>query len=182
MISSYEEPDGETLSAQVLRVFDGDGFLAGIPHPERRTAVEVSVRCGFIDSPEMEQPGGKEAKAFLSSLIADRWVELAILIKMDTRSVLDRHGRVICVPYLIEPEGEFAGRLRNIELEMVLNGWAWVLERYEPGEQYLDALSYARQHRRGVWAFDNNVHPGEFKRRKYAHRRPMPRRQGDLFD
>jgi hypothetical protein len=48
----------------------------------------------------MEQPGGKEARAFLSSLISNRWVELAILLKSDTGGIVDRHGRIVCVPYL----------------------------------------------------------------------------------
>jgi hypothetical protein len=29
---------------------------------------------------------------------------------------------------------------RNIELEMALNGWAWVQERYEPDERYFRSV------------------------------------------
>jgi micrococcal nuclease len=39
---------------------------------------------------------------------------------------------------------------RNIELEMVLNGWAWVLERYGPDDRYFQALELARLNKRGI--------------------------------
>ncbi|WP_369027322.1 topoisomerase DNA-binding C4 zinc finger domain-containing protein [Qipengyuania sp. RANM35] len=150
----------------------------------------------------MEQPGGQEAKDFLSSLIGDRWLELVILTKMDTGQIVDRHGRIVCVPYLadersrldIEDQQSVGAKIRslcsspivtrNIELEMVLNGWAWVLERYGPEDSYFDALEDARRYRRGIWAYDNNVHPWEFKKAKYRelrsrHRSAHPK---GLFD
>lgn len=185
MLIAPEEPGADTVSASVLKVFDGDGFLARIWNPLRNSHHDVAFRFGFTDAPEMEQPGGKEAKAFLTSLIGDRRVDLAILTKMDTGGVTDRHGRVVCVPYL-RPEfslvaaiaslatgrASHEGVARNVELEMVLNGWAWVLDRYGPDERYFDALEDAQRHRRGIWAFDNNVHPWDFKQRKYRTRQP----------
>ncbi|MFK0689523.1 topoisomerase DNA-binding C4 zinc finger domain-containing protein [Mesorhizobium sp. IMUNJ 23033] len=61
---------------------------------------------------------------------------------------------------------------RNIELEMVLNGWAWVLERYGPGERYLEALDDAQRHKRGIWgATETNIPPWEFKRQQYSEMR-----------
>ena len=56
---------------------------------------------------------------------------------------------------------------RNIEIEMLLNGWAWVLERYGPDEIYLEALEIAQRNKRGIWAYDDNVHPWTFKGQKY---------------
>jgi len=183
MLIAPEEPGCDTIRASVLKVFDGDGFLARIWNPLRNAHQDVAVRFGFIDAPELEQPGGTEAKAFLTSLIGDRSVDLAILTKMDTGGITDRHGRIVCVPYL---PAEFSvasaiaslafGRAshelvtRNVELEMVLNGWAWVLDRYEPDDRYFGALEDARLNRRGIWAFDSNVSPWEFKREKYSKR------------
>lgn len=65
-----EMPDCETLKVPVLRVFDKDGFLTRIHGPRRGVEVEFTVRIEFIDAPEMEQPGGPEAKAFLERSIA----------------------------------------------------------------------------------------------------------------
>jgi hypothetical protein len=60
----------------------------------------------------------------------------------------------------------YADVFRNVELEMVLNGWAWVLERYEPDPRYPAALEEARRRKRGIWALEGNVPPWEFKRTK----------------
>jgi micrococcal nuclease len=57
---------------------------------------------------------------------------------------------------------------RNIEIEMLLNGWAWVLERYGPDEIYFEALEVAQRNKRGIWASEDNVHPWTFK----GQRRP----------
>jgi hypothetical protein len=57
---------------------------------------------------------------------------------------------------------------------MVLNGWAWVLERYGPDEEYLDALEDARRNRRGIWSHQHNVHPWSHKRDKMRAARSHP--------
>lgn len=169
----------------MLRVFDGDGFLTRIVVPGINREVEVAVRFGFIDAPEIGQPGGCEARDFLNQLIGGQWLDLVILTKMDTGRIIDRHGRIVAVPYLQQEchedpkSSSILSRLfgaaatsaktwRNIELEMVLNGWAWVLDRYGPAECYFDALEDAQLHRRGIWTRDNNVHPGKFKSQKYV--------------
>ncbi len=193
-----ERPDGETLCVPVLKVYDGDGFLTEFFNPRSGARIEVAIRFGFIDAPETDQPGGPQARDFLISLIGSERVDIAPLIKMDTGRVTDRHHRIVCVPYLTSTIGDEPlvlwpdqrslvqgqNRLtRNIELEMILNGWAWVLERYGPDERYLDALADARRYRRGIWAFDDNISPWEFKRRKYQKRAsiPSPSPQRDLF-
>jgi len=192
---ALEDPGADTIKAPVLKVFDGDGFLARIRtsefsgNPADNSEFEATVRFGFIDAPELEQPGGVEAKEFLSSLIGGRWVDLVVLTKMDTGRSVDRYGRIVCVPFMKEEYvgSQFRTRAnrmhhvetfseplilsRNIELEMVLNGWAWVLDRYGPDERYLEALEHARRKRRGIWAHDDNVHPWEFKKGKHRQQR-----------
>src|SRR3546814_17285259 len=81
-------------------VFDGDVFLTRIYVPRRRVEVEFTVRFGFIDAPELEQSGGREARNFLQHLIADQWLDLAIMTKMDTGGIVARHWRVVAIPYL----------------------------------------------------------------------------------
>ena len=148
LLIAPEDPGSETIRVPVLKVFDGDGFLTRIDNPRRGSSLEVTIRLGFIDAPEMEQPGGIEARDFLQSLIGAKHVDLAILMKMDTGGIVDRHKRIVAVPYLqmdqINKANDPASRLgqffrgltapshRNIELEMILNGWAWVLDRYGP--------------------------------------------------
>ena len=188
IVIAPEDAGPHAIEVQVLKVFDGDGFLTRMSacqkagEPGHGDEVEVAVRLGFIDAPELQQPGGREAQAFLDSLIGGRTVWLNILTKMDTGQSVDRHGRVVAVPYVREAYAEctFAtpdrqlhhvhrfGRplslSRNIELEMVLNGWAWVVERYEPHQRYLEALEDARRNRRGIWALSENMPLWEYKR------------------
>ena len=202
MLIVHEEPEGETLRVPVLKVFDGDGFLTRIHVPRRGVELEFTVRFGFIDAPEMEQPGGREAKGFLEHLIAGQWLNLSILTKMDTGGIVDRHGRIVAIPYLRQMNSPVGGLIsslrsltglpmpgrsifRNIELEMVVNGWAWVLDRYEPDQRYFDALEDAQHNRRGIWARDDNIHPWEFKKNRYREKgqgRRQPTQQPTLFD
>lgn len=100
MLIVPEDLGPDTIRVHVLKVFDGDGFLTRIESPRRSASLEVTIRLGFIDAPEMEQPGGEEARDFLQSLIGGKWVDLAILIKMDTGGIFDRHNRIVAVPYL----------------------------------------------------------------------------------
>jgi endonuclease YncB( thermonuclease family) len=185
---AVERPGVETIRVPVLQVFDGDGFRTQFLNPRTRSVIGASVRFGFVDAPEAGQFGADGARRFLSSLIADRWLDLAVLTKMDTGQIVDRHGRLVCVPYLLDDQPEPGTPLisplgltvrqsippgctsRNIELEMVLNGWAWVLDRYEPDDAYFEALEDARRHRRGIWSRDDNIHPWEFKKAMYRNR------------
>ena len=188
---AIEVPSPDTITVPVLSVVDGDGFRTRIKaceftgQPRDQAEFEATIRFAFIDAPEMDQPGGPEAKAYLASLIADQWVELDVLTKMETGRSIDQYGRIIAVPFLrhdysaalfktptgelhkADGYGEALRVTRNVELEMVVNGWAWVLERYGPDSRYLDALEDARVHRRGIWANDDNVHPVTFKKQKF---------------
>lgn len=203
-IIALQNHSPSAVEIPVLKVFDGDGFLTRLKvcdFVERsidRTEVEVAVRLGFIDAPEIGQPGGKEARDFLSSLISGRNVWIDVLKKMDTGKTVDGYGRIVAIPFIEErydswvfvtPSLEehrahnFGSPImlsRNVELEMVLNGWAWVLERYGPDESYLAALEDARTHGRGIWAYSNNVHPWKYKQKMGA----MARRntEAGLFD
>ena len=159
------------IEVPVLEVFDGDGFRTKIAlrqltgNPNDPAEVDA-IRFGFIDAPELEQRGGREARDFLTALIGGRNVWIDILLKMDTGKSVDRYGRVVAVPYLGD-RYLFSNRslylTRNIEIEMLLNGWAWVLERYGPDEIYFEALEVAQRNKRGIWAWGNNVHPWTFK-------------------
>ncbi|ASY43955.1 hypothetical protein CJD35_05440 [Sphingobium xenophagum] len=178
----------EVLKAAVRKVFDGDGFLADVWHPYRETWVErVPFRFAFIDAPEMEQPFGPEARDFLVGLIADKELRLDPVGKESTGYMpIDPYKRVLCMAFLTEQmevgtvdyyhEGKRgAGSVkqarpvtRNIELEMIVNGWAWVTEQYafDRETEYFEAQDDARNNRRGLWAMDNPEPPWNFKRRQ----------------
>lgn len=190
------------LKAEVRKLFDGDGFLAKVWHPVRETWVDrVPCRFAFIDAPEMQQPFGAEAKAFLEQLIAKRVLQLAPILKESAGYLpIDSYKRMLCMGYLTEemPVGEIQyfrdGRCetgivkrarlvtRNIELEMIVNGWAWVTRQYafDHEESYFAAEADACSQRRGLWAIDNPEPPWRFKQRE-KRRRLAAERQPSLF-
>lgn len=112
---------------------------------------------------------------------------------------LDPYRRILCMGFLTEEMGTgtihyyLQGRCgsgtvrkarsvtRNIELEMIVNGWAWVVEQYrfEREEEYLAAQADAQHHRRGLWQMDNPDPPWTFKRRQKRRRLAMDQ-QGSL--
>jgi micrococcal nuclease len=158
LFTFFEAASPTAIEVPVLKVFDGDGFLTKIAlchltgNPKDHTEVEAPIRFGFIDAPELEQRGGCEARDFLTALIGGRKVWVHILMKMDTGKSVDGYGRVVAVPYL---GGQYLASIfgspafylrRNIEIEMLLNGWAWLLERYEPGEISSKAGRRCRRH------------------------------------
>lgn len=184
---NLEAPDG-ALTAVVRKVFDGDGFLASVWHPIRQGWVEhVLFRFAFIDAPEMEQPFGREARDYLLNLIGEKSLHLDLIGK-ESKSYLpvDAYKRLLCMGFLSEqmecgPVHYYLnGRCdsgtvrkarpvtRNIELEMIVNGWAWVAEQYafDREEEYFEAQADAQRHRRGLWAMDDPEPPWIFKRRQ----------------
>ena len=192
----------ETLKVDVLKVFDGDGFLADFFDPVHQKRVsKIPFRFAFIDAPEMEQPFGVESMNFLQKLIAGRKLQLSLIGKESNGYVpIDQYKRILCMAFLNEKmrvgeinyylEGKCGAGLvkrarlvtRNIELEMIVNGWAWVLEQYafEREEEYFEAQEDARRHRRGLWSIDNPEPPWEFKR-KQSSRKKIESRQPNLF-
>lgn len=177
----------EVLQATVIKVFDGDGFLARVWNPHREAWVDrVPFRFAFIDAPEMEQPYGPESRQFLCDLIQDKSLRLDPVGKESAGyAPIDQYKRMLCMAFLTEQisvgeviyfrNGEIASGLirnarpviRNVELEMVVNGWAWVTEQFafEREAEYFGAQEVARDLRRGLWASNNPEPPWNFKRR-----------------
>jgi len=190
------------LEAKVLKVFDGDGFLADVREPGRdQWTNRVSFRFAFIDAPEMKQPLGGESKVFLHRLITGKTLRLETIGKESTGYMpFDPYRRMLCMAYLTEemqPGGInyiLNGRCndgvvktaravtRNVELEMILNGWAWVIQQYafDREEDYFVAQEDARQARRGLWATDDPEPPWGYKKREKL-RRSAAERHANLF-
>lgn len=191
-----------SIQANVLRVFDGDGFMASVWHPIRgEWLARIPFRFAFIDAPEMEQPFGVESKEFLAGLIAGKKLRLSLIGKESTGGLpIDPYKRMLCMGFLTEQMqiGELsyflAGKcqtgmvkkarptVRNVELEMIINGWAWVVEQYafEREKEYFAAQDDARRNRRGLWAMDDPEPPWNFKQ-KQKRRKRAEQRQPNLF-
>ena len=70
----------------------------------------------------------------------------------------DKYKRMVGIVYL---------ESRNINLEMIWEGWAWAYREYldRPyASQYLDAEKEARNKRLGLWRQGNPQPPWEFRK------------------
>lgn len=192
----------DVFKATVVKVFDGDGFLADLWNPLREAWVpRIPFRFAFIDAPEIEQPFGPESRDFLYRLIMDKTVRLDPICKGSAEgNPFDQYKRILCMGYLTEEmqigsinyylngscsEGSVKTArhaTRNIELEMIVNGWAWVVKQYtfDREAEYFAAQDDAQRHRRGLWTMDNPEPPWNFKRRQKLRQRATAR-QGTLF-
>jgi micrococcal nuclease len=151
----------------VIKVIDGDTIKV-----RDSLGTKVKVRLYGIDAPETEkidkkksliirqaQPYGEEAYRMLWGKIENKRVRLDV---MD----IDRHGRAVSIVWLGD---------RNINREMVSEGWAWVYMRHRDNPQppdYIEAEEKARREHRGLWQLSNPQPPWEF--RKLQRRCFMP--------
>lgn len=192
----------DSITAKVVKVFDGDGFLATLWHPIRCEWVSrIPFRFAFIDAPEMAQPLGLEARNFLENLILKKSLQVTLIGKESNGYMpIDQYKRMLCMGFLSEemPVGPltyyqngFCGSgtvrtarsvVRNVELEMVVNGWAWVVEQYtfEREDEYFQAQEDAQRNGRGIWGLENPEPPWNFKRRQ-KRRRKSAEPHHDLF-
>ena len=126
---------------RVTRIVDGDTV---------HTKDGVKIRLHGIDTPERDQPYGKQATRQLDRLIGSK----VYVVEKD----VDRYGRLIGVIYT--PEGV------NVNLEMVCGGHAWWYSRYARSDRDLaDCQDEAKEAGLGLWALDSPVAPWDWRRK-----------------
>lgn len=126
--------DGDTaLRGKVTHVADGD--TADV----RLQSGVVTVRFYGIDTPERDQPYGKDAASMLRQLIGGKVVDLIPVEQ-------DKYGRLVAVVMLGE---------RNVNLELVARGDAWAFRRYlgafDDDPLYCEWEAKARDQQLGLW-------------------------------
>ena len=148
-----------TVDGIVTQVSDGDTLKL-----ETAEGTKLKIRLYGIDAPEMEkinhrtgtvskpgQPYGEEAYKALESKMLDSKVRVDIM-------ATDRYKRMVGIVYLNN---------KNINLEMVKEGWAWAYRQYldRPyASEYLDAEKEARTKRLSLWQQPNPQPPWEFRK------------------
>ena len=132
----------EAKWVKVDRVVDGDTIVL---------MDKTRVRLHGIDTPERDQPYGKQATRALDALIDTK----VFVEEKDT----DRYGRLVGVLYTAEG--------LNVNLEMVCSGHAWWYERYAPESKILeDCQTDAQQESKGLWKSEAPAPPWEWRRKK----------------
>lgn len=124
----------EVFKATVTSIEDGDSVLVTTPN-ERYTLHLVGV-----DAPELSQPGGPEAKAFLSELVLGK----AVTVRL--KSVSERSAR-------LEINGS------DVSAALIRAGMAWHCPRYTEDHDLTRAEADARKAKRGLWNLDRPTPP-----------------------
>jgi len=118
----------EVFQATVTATEDGDSLVV------RPLTGGDSVRVHIVgvDAPEMPQPWGPEAKAFLDRLLTDKTVTVRI------KAAMERLAQV-------EVDGS------DVSLSIVRNGMAWHCPRFAQENDLAHAEAEARRAKRGLW-------------------------------
>jgi len=129
------------IQGKVIRVLDGD-TIEVLQHD-----VPVKVRLANIDAPEKKQSYGRWSTKQLKTLVAGKEVKVTYENK-------DRYGRVL---------GVVETKHINVNRSMVIDGAAWVYDRYNTDELIPDLQKDAQENKRGLWADSNPVPPWEWR-------------------
>jgi len=127
---------GNFIFSQKAFIIDGDTMIID----------NLKVRIQGIDSPELSQKFGKEAKKQLIILTKNKTLRIKII-------KFDRYNRAIC--YI------FANN-KDVGLQMVQTGYAWAYRRYT--NEYVFAEEKAKKRRIGIWQYNNNINPEIYRR------------------
>ncbi len=134
----------------VEKVVDGDTIVF-----QRIGAKTLRVRLADIDTPELDQPWGEEAKAALKVWAENRRAEIRIV---DT----DRYGRSVAILWI---DG------KNINRRLVAEGHAWVYRRYLRDRALLRLEASAKASGIGLWSGKDAVEPRIWRRQKLSNTR-----------
>ena len=132
----------------MTRVSDGDTVWV------TDAAGKHKIRLNKIDTPESDQPYGKESTQFLHDLVFGKEVEVLWTER-------DRYGRVLGILFLKQEQGTV-----EVNLTMVKNGCAWHYSFHDNTPAYAEAEKDARKNRRGLWASDSPINPYQWRKAK----------------
>lgn len=118
----------EVFQATVVSIEDGDTLVVRTLANAESTRVHIAA----VDAPEMSQPGGPEAKAFLTNLISGKTITVRL------KGTLEPLARV-------EVDGADLGLL------LIKNGMAWHCPRFAKESGLAAAEAEARGAKRGFW-------------------------------
>ncbi len=127
-----------TLQGKVVAIADGDSITL-LDATNRRQ----NIRLQGIDSPEIRQEFGEQAKQNLANLVFGRQVVVEYY-------KYDNYGHILGKVLLLDG--------LDVNLEQIRDGMAWHYKEYEADQPKPDRKTYARAEReardarRGIWA------------------------------
>ena len=135
----------QSMVAHVLTVQDGDTLEI-----EDEVGTSHWVRLLHIDAPEKSQPAGPGSTQALAAKVAGETIQIRF-------SEYDRYGRIL---------GEVLVDGRDINRELVTEGWAWVYRHYCEDPAFLAEENEARSKGENLWAQPLPEPPWEWRHRQ----------------
>lgn len=144
----------QTLEGKVVGVSDGDTLTLLV---DKRP---VKVRLANIDAPETGK--GKNNPGMPFGQAAKEALSRAAFGKVATAQCpeKDRYERLVCEVFV---DG------KNINLQQVNQGMAWVYEQYAKNPAYYQAQQQAQAKKLGLWADSNPQKPWEWRKAQRKH-------------
>ena len=133
---------GDEITGLVTRVVDGDTIHVTVG------LTKHVIRLSEIDTPERDQPWGRQA----SRALADKLNRAKVTV-LTTET--DRYGRLV---------GKVLHGSRDINREMVREGHAWVYRQYLHDRSLLEDERTARQRKVGLWGSNHPIEPWRWRR------------------
>lgn len=131
------------FTGKVIKVTDGDTI--NILNDKNET---IKIRLLDIDAPEKKQAFGTKSKDNLAKYIAGKIVTVNYQKK-------DKYGRVLGTIYFEN---------KDINLQQVKDGFAWVYRKYSNNKEYFKYETIARNSNFGLWADKKPIEPWNFRK------------------
>lgn len=145
----------QTLEGKVVSIADGDTITV-----LDDTKTQHKVRLFGIDAPELRQPYSQLAKSELSKKVYAK----RVLVKWREK---DRYGRIL---------GAVTVNGKNVNRELVAEGWAWHFVRYSSSKSLAEAELAAREKQVGLWAGEDPVAPWDWRKQEAERRAELTKR------
>jgi micrococcal nuclease len=126
---------------RVVRVVDGDTVHVRDLDAPDSSPVE-KIRMQGIDAPESKQTYGPESTAALNALLFPH-----MTVYLEAQKEPDKYGRTLGRLWAIYSDlGDIPSNRKDVNLQMVRGGHAWVYRKYPFPPEYAEAEEYAKAH------------------------------------
>lgn len=133
-----------SIEGKVIKVADGDTIAIQTLNNEK-----IKIRLYGIDAPEKKQEYGIKSLDVLKKLSYGKTVDIEVKEK-------DQYGRTVGIVFL---NGE------EVNLKMIETGNAWYYKKYAKDQiSYANAEAEARKNKLGLWSFDKQMSPWEYRK------------------
>ena len=150
---------GGTFTGKVTSVADGDTIVVSINNSK-----QYRIRLNGIDAPESKQAFGDKARDALSEKVMGKQVTVVW-------GKIDEYQRLLADIY---------SGSDLVNLNMVLEGWAWHYTYYSKNPKLAAAHASAKNSRKGLWAGKNPVAPWEWRKKQRASTVALRTKQGAI--